>query len=96
MNVSQVVHRFYGKDTLCHVESRDIFREYVVLHEHGHEIASRKELHDEIEVQWVLERIEQLDHPWRRRLGQQVTFRTDVGELGSRVRPGYTECIRLT
>lgn len=50
MDVSQVVYRFYSKDTLCHVESRDIFREYVVLHEHGHEIASRKELHDEIEV----------------------------------------------
>jgi len=63
MNVSQVVYRFYSKDTLCHVESCDIFREYVILHEHGHEIASGKKLHDEIEVQRILERIEQLDHP---------------------------------
>lgn len=50
MDVSQVVYRFYSKDTLCHVESCDIFREYIILHEHGHEITSGKEFHDEIEV----------------------------------------------
>lgn len=50
MNISQVVYRLNSKNTLGHVESCNIFREYVVLHEHGHEIASREELHDEIQV----------------------------------------------
>lgn len=50
MDISQVVYRLNSKDALCHVESRDVFGEYVVLHEHSHEITPRKELHDEIEV----------------------------------------------
>lgn len=66
MNVSQIMYGFYGKDTLCHIKSSDIFGKDIVLHEHGHEVAARKELHDEIEVQRILEGIEQLDHPWRR------------------------------
>ena len=55
MNVAEVVYSLDSEDTFRHVETGDILGEHVVLHEHCHEIASRKELHDQIEVEWILE-----------------------------------------
>jgi hypothetical protein len=58
MYISEFMDGFNGKDALCHVESGNVFRENIILHQHGHEIASRKKLHDEVEINRVLERVE--------------------------------------
>lgn len=66
MDVAQIVHGFNGQYTFGHIESCYILGEHVVFHEHRHEIAARKELHDQVKIEGILERIEQLDHPRRR------------------------------
>ncbi len=44
-------------------------------------ITSRKELHDEVEVDGVLEGVEHLDHPLMVRLHQDVPLSPHVGHL---------------
>ena len=48
---------------------------------HSHQIPSWQELHDEVEVLRVLERVKELDDPRRIRFGQNITFSPDVREL---------------
>lgn len=81
MNEAKVVDSLDSENTLCNVETGDIFRECVVLDQHRHEIASRQELHDEVEVGGVLERVVQLHNPRGVGLGQNIAFRADVREL---------------
>ena len=81
MNEAEVVNGFDGKDTFGHVETRHVLRESVILDEHCHEIAPGKELHDEVEIGWVLKRIEQLDDPWRIGFREYISLCTDVSEL---------------
>ena len=61
---TQLVDSLNGKHTLRNVETSDIFRESVVLDQHRHEIASRQELHDQIEVGRILEGVVELHDPW--------------------------------
>jgi len=63
MDVSKVMDGLDCQNALGHIETRHIFGKDIVLHEHGHQIASGKELHDQIEVQWILEGIEELYDP---------------------------------
>jgi hypothetical protein len=58
MDISEVVDSFNGKNTLRHVESGNILRENVILHQHCHEIATGKKLHDEVQIERVLEGVE--------------------------------------
>jgi hypothetical protein len=51
------------------------------LNVHRHEIPTRQELHDEVEVARVLEREEELDDPGRVGLCEDVSLGSDVGEL---------------
>ena len=50
VNEAQLVHGLDGEHTFRDVETSDIFREGVVLDQHRHEIASRQELHDKVDV----------------------------------------------
>lgn len=84
MNEPELVNSLDGKNTLGDVEPSNILRECVVLDEHRHQITSGKELHDEVQVCWVLERIVKLHHPWRVRLGKDVALGADVRELRAR------------
>ena len=49
VNKAQLVDSFNGQYHICHVEARDVFREDLVLDEHGHQVATRKELHEHVE-----------------------------------------------
>lgn len=57
MNKSKFVDRFNSQNTLCYVEPSHVLRECVVLDKHGHEIATRKELHDEVQILGILKRV---------------------------------------
>lgn len=57
MNEAKLMDSFNCENTLRHVETCYIFREGVVFYKHCHEIAAGKELHDEIQVCSILERI---------------------------------------
>lgn len=81
MNEPKLVDRLDRQHTLGHVEPRDVLGEGVVLDEHGHEVASGQELHEEVEVVRVLERVVELDDPGRVGLGEEVAFGADMGEL---------------
>ena len=76
-----MVDSFDSEDTLRNVETGDILREGVVLDEHRHQISTRQELHDEVEVGRVLEGVVQLHDPWRVGLGEDVAFGAYVREL---------------
>ena len=78
---TKLVYRFDREHTLRHVETGDIFREGIVLDEHRHEIASGQELHDEVEVCRILERVVELHYPWRVGLGEDVAFGAYVRKL---------------
>ena len=64
MDEAKLVDRFDCKNTLCDVETGDVFGERVILDQHRHEIASRQELHDQIEVGRILEGVVELHDPW--------------------------------
>ena len=81
MDEAKFVDGFDSEDTLRDVETGNVLRERVVLDQHRHEIASGQELHDEVQVLWVLEGVVKLDHPWRIRLGQDIALCAYVGEL---------------
>ena len=81
MNKAQLVYRLNCKDTFRDVKPCDIFREGIVFDEHRHKIATGKELHDEVEVGRVLERVIELHDPRRVGLGKYVTLSANVGKL---------------
>lgn len=82
MNVSKVMDGFNGQYTFGHVEPSNIFRKHVVFHQHSHQISTREELHDEIQIERVLERVEQLNNPRRCRFRKDISFRAYVSQLG--------------
>ena len=55
---------------------------------HRHQITSRQEFHDQVQVIRVLERVVQLDDPRRVGFGEHVSFGTDVCELEPTARGG--------
>ena len=48
MDKAQLVDSFYGENNLCHVESCDVFCEYLILDEHGHQITTGQKLHEHV------------------------------------------------
>ena len=50
VNETKLMNSLDSKNTLRDVETSNVFGEGVVLDQHRHEIASRQELHDQIEV----------------------------------------------
>lgn len=65
-----------------HVESCNVLREDFILDQHGHQITTRQEFHQQVKVSGVLERGVQLDQPRVvLGVGKNVTLRTDVGQL---------------
>ena len=82
MQEAKFMNGFNGHDDFCHVESSNILRENFIFDQHGHQVTTRQEFHQEIKVSGVLERGVQLDQP-RIVLGvsQNVTLCTDVGQL---------------
>ena len=81
MNEAKFMHSFNGECYLRHVKPRNIFREYLVLNEHCHQITTRKEFHKHVEECRVLEGRVQLDNPRAVRFCQNVSFRSNMGEL---------------
>jgi hypothetical protein len=81
VNEAELVNRLDRQHTLSHVKPRHVLREGIVLDEHRHQVASGKELHEEVEVVGVLERVVELDDPRRVGLGEDVSLSADVGEL---------------
>lgn len=80
------------EDALGHVEPRDVFGKGVVLDQHGHQVSAGEELHQEVQVVGVLERVVQLDDPRRVGLGEDVALGADVREL----RRGSPESVYVT
>ena len=78
---SKLVDSLYRQHTLRNVESRHILGEGVILDQHGHEVTSGKELHDEVEVRRILEGVVELHDPWRVGLRENITFGAYVREL---------------
>ena len=58
MNKSKIVYRFDRQDTFRHVETSDVLGKRVILNEHSHQVTSGKKFHDQVQVCWVLERVE--------------------------------------
>ena len=81
MNEAQFVHSIDGKDNLGDIESRDILRKDFILDKHGHQIATGQELHQHVKEERILESSVKLDNPWTVRLCQDISFRSNVGEL---------------
>jgi hypothetical protein len=81
MNETELMDRFYSKGDLRHVEASDILGEDFVLNEHGHQVTTRQELHQHVQEGAVLKGRVKLDDPRTVRLGQNVTFGTDVSQL---------------
>ena len=55
--------RFDRHDTFRHVEPSNVLGKCVILNEHSHQVTSGKKFHDQVQVCWVLERVEELYHP---------------------------------
>lgn len=81
MNEAQLVNALERQDALGHVEARYVVRECVVLDEHRHQISARQELHQQVEVLRILERVVQLHYPGTVALGQHVTLSPYVRQL---------------
>lgn len=81
MDEAQLMYSFNSKNTLSDVETRHILRECVVFDQHGHKVTTRQELHDQIEIRGILERVVKLYDPWRVRLGQNIALCADMGKL---------------
>lgn len=84
MDEAKFVNRLDRQHTLGHVEPRHVLAEGVVLDQHGHEISSGQELHQEVEVVRVLERVVELNDPGRVGFGEHISFGADVRELSER------------
>ena len=54
MDETKVMHGLDRKNALCDVEPGHVLGEGIVLDQHRHQVSSRQELHDEIQVCWVL------------------------------------------
>lgn len=81
VNEPKVVDCFNRQDTFCHVEASDVFGKRVILYEHSHQVTSGKKFHDQVQVCWVLERVEELHHPGRIGFCQNVTLGAYVRQL---------------
>lgn len=81
MDEAKLVDGLNGKGNLGHVETGDVLGKNFVFDEHGHEIATRQELHEHVQESIVLESRVQLDNPWAVGLGEDVTFSPDVCQL---------------
>lgn len=81
MYETKLVDCVNGKCTFCNVEPRDILGECVIFNEHGHEVAAREKLHDEIQRLCILEGIKQLNHPRGVGFSQNIALRTDMRQL---------------
>jgi hypothetical protein len=81
MDETQLVHCLNGKNTFRHIEACDILREGIILDQHGHQVSARQELHDEVEVNRILEGVEQLHDPCRVGFGQYITLGSYVSKL---------------
>lgn len=81
VNEAHLVDILDGEDTFGNIEPGHVLREGVVLDQHSHQISARQELHDQVQVLGILERIIQLHNPRRFRLCQYISFRFDVSKL---------------
>ncbi len=81
MNESEFVYSLDSQQDLSHVELGDLWRECLILDEHGHQITSRKKLHQHIQECFVLETRVQLHNPGTVSFGQDITLSSDVREL---------------
>ena len=81
MNETEVMNGLDSQNELGHVEASDIFREDLVLDQHGHEISAREEFHEHVEESRVLERSVQFDQPRAVGICQNVSLSSDVGQL---------------
>jgi hypothetical protein len=63
VNESKAMDCFDRHDTFRHVEASDVLGKRVILNEHSHQVTSGKKFHDQVQVCWVLERVEELYHP---------------------------------
>jgi hypothetical protein len=57
MDEAEVVHGLDRENALGDVEPRHVLREGVVLDQHRHQVSSSQELHDEVQVCRILERV---------------------------------------
>ena len=81
MDEPKVMHGLDRENALGNVEPRHVLREGIVLDQHRHQVPASQELHDEIQVCGILERVVQLYDPRGVGFGQDITFGTDMGEL---------------
>jgi hypothetical protein len=63
VNEPEAMDCFDREDTLCHIEASDVLRKRVILYEHSHQVASGEKFHNQVQVCWVLKRVEELYHP---------------------------------
>ena len=78
-----LVDRIDREDGLRHVEPRRVLGERVLLDQQRHHVAAGQELHDEVQVVLVLERVVELHDPRVVGLREQVALRAHVRELGA-------------
>ena len=81
MDEAQLVDSFYSKDDFCHVKPCDVLGEDFVLDEHSHQITTGQELHEHVQEGVVLECGVQFNNPRAVRFGENITFRSYVGQL---------------
>ena len=81
MNESELMNIINSRSGLGNIELGHLFTERVLLDEQRHHVATWQELHDEIEISRVLERVVHLDDPLVIGLGQNIAFGANVRHL---------------
>lgn len=88
VNESKAMDCFDRHDTFRHVEASYVLGKSVILNEHSHQVTSGKEFHDQVQVCWILERVEKLYHPGRIGFCQNIALGTYVCQLTQSISKG--------
>jgi hypothetical protein len=81
MDVVNLVDSFDRKNRLSDVKAALVFCENIFSNQKGHEISAWQEVHDEIEVLFVLEGVLKVDNPRVLGLHENFALGFDVGHL---------------
>jgi hypothetical protein len=81
MDEAQLMDSLNSQDNLRDVEAGDVFREDLVLNEHGHKIASWQELHQHVQEILVLEGSIEFNDPGAVGLSQDITLGANMSQL---------------
>ena len=81
VDVVHAVHCLDSQNHFSSIKPTFLLCKDVLLNQQSHEISSGQELHDQIEVQFILERELELHYPWAFGVGEDLSLPFDVSNL---------------